>query len=116
MVDSVIYLCWAVADYVLIGHVSKHYGDIAVGVFFNAIIYSKVSYLQAVERIRKAFNMNQLAKMLSQEKKRFEYLGLKNICASAKDISYYRMYGINTTITKICPFFLFYCTITKNVV
>ena len=37
IVDAVIYLCWAVADYVLIGHVSARYGEtgqvtLAVGI------------------------------------------------------------------------------------
>jgi len=28
IVDAVIYICWAIADYVLIGHVSAHYGEV----------------------------------------------------------------------------------------
>ena len=42
IVDAVIYLCWAVADYVLIGHVSAHYGE--TGQVTLAVVISLVEF------------------------------------------------------------------------
>ena len=42
IVDAVIYLCWAVADYVLIGHVSAHYGE--TGQVTLAVVISLIEF------------------------------------------------------------------------
>ena len=42
IVDAVIYLCWAVADYVLIGYVSAHYGD--TGLVTLAVVISLIEF------------------------------------------------------------------------
>ncbi|MBQ9549810.1 MAG: hypothetical protein IJU87_03270 [Lachnospiraceae bacterium] len=45
LVDSVIFLCWAVADYVMIGHVSVRYGEVglvALAIAFNLIEFGVV--------------------------------------------------------------------------
>ena len=44
-VDSMIYLCWGVADYVLIGHVARHYGrtgQVTLAVVISLIEFSVV--------------------------------------------------------------------------
>ena len=48
-----------------------------------------------------AFNLSVLAKLLSQRESPHENIGMKLICASTDDISYYRIYRMNTTILKI---------------
>lgn len=48
-----------------------------------------------------AFNMNTLAKMLSESKDPFDKIGLRIICSVADKIDYYRIYGMNTTIIRI---------------
>ncbi|MBQ9644136.1 MAG: ATP-binding protein [Lachnospiraceae bacterium] len=48
-----------------------------------------------------SFHMNTLAKMVSDESDPFAGVGLKIICAAAKEIKYYRLYGMNTTIIRI---------------
>lgn len=42
IVDAAIYLCWAVADYVLIGHVSAHYGE--TGQVTLAVVISLIEF------------------------------------------------------------------------
>lgn len=42
IVDAVIYLCWGVADYVLIGYVSVHYGD--TGLVTLAVVISLIEF------------------------------------------------------------------------
>lgn len=42
IVDAAIYLCWAVADYVLIGYVSGHYGE--PGLVTLAVVISLIGF------------------------------------------------------------------------
>lgn len=42
LVDAVIYLCWAIMDYVLISYVSSHYGD--TGLITLAIVVSLIEF------------------------------------------------------------------------
>ncbi len=51
----------------------------------------------------RAFNMNALARILSEEKSPFDNLGIRIICAAATEISYYNLYGMNTTVIRIQP-------------
>ncbi len=48
-----------------------------------------------------AFNISSLAKSLADTEEQFKNIGLKLICKSADEISYYRIYGMNMTIIKI---------------
>ena len=57
-----------------------------------------------IMRIRdngKAFNMNELAKMIALTKTPYENLGIRIICKEAAAISYFRIYGMNTTILQL---------------
>ncbi len=59
---------------------------------------------QLIFRIRdngKSFQLSTMAKLLADEKDPAASLGLKIVCAAADDISYYRIYGMNTTIIRI---------------
>ena len=42
IVDAAIYLCWAVMDYVMIGHISAHYGD--TGLVTLAVVISVIEF------------------------------------------------------------------------
>ena len=63
-----------------------------------------VSDGKLIIRIRdgcKEFNLGMIHDMLSSSTGRFEKIGLKFIAASADEINYYRVYGMNTVIIKI---------------
>ncbi len=47
-----------------------------------------------------AFNISNFAKLLAAEEP-FVNIGMKILCGTADDISYYRIYGMNTTIIKL---------------
>ena len=48
-----------------------------------------------------AFNLNTMARMLTDETDPFAAIGMKIISSAAKEIKYYRLYGMNTTIIRI---------------
>ena len=54
IVDAAIYLCWAVADYVLIGHVSAHYGD--TGLVTLAVVISLLEFSVVMDGVGLAVN------------------------------------------------------------
>ena len=49
IVDAAIYLCWAVADYVLIGHVSAHYGE--TGQVTLAVVISLLEFCVVMDGV-----------------------------------------------------------------
>ena len=49
----------------------------------------------------KAFNMSELAKILAEKETPYENIGIRIICAEAKDISYFRIFGMNMTILRM---------------
>ena len=70
----------------------------------NAEIRATISGDTLIMRVRDngiAFNMNSLAKILSEDQTPYKNLGIKIICAAATEISYYNLYGMNTTIIRI---------------
>ena len=50
-----------------------------------------------------AFNMNALAKILSEAKTPFANFGIRIICNAATEIGYYNIYNMNTTVIRINP-------------
>lgn len=49
----------------------------------------------------RSFHMNALARVIQAGTDPFSCLGLRIICAAADDISYYRVFGMNTTIIRV---------------
>lgn len=47
------------------------------------------------------FDLSKLANILTDESAPYSNIGIKLICRSAKDIHYYRIWGMNTTILEI---------------
>ena len=65
------------------------------------ITITKEALIIRIRDSGEAFNLTEIAEMMAKEEKTVEYLGIKIICASAQETSYFRVYEMNTIILRI---------------